>query len=275
MLSRVISGLILAAGIISLLVFTPWWTLALVVGGALVLSIGELENMGHGAKGVTLFDKVALRLAAFVAVSWPLTQNLLPGWDAGRALMMGFFILAAARLFRPDPIEDSARRLSVDALVLLYLGVTFPYVFELRQLNGDHGGWVVVLVMSVIFGADTGGYFFGRFLGRHKLYPKISPKKTIEGLLGGVLLGTGAAFLAKAVFPGHAALSVLDCLALGFIGAGAGVIGDLVESMLKRAWGVKDSSNLIPGHGGALDRIDALLFAGPLCLYYLQVVVGW
>lgn len=275
MLSRILSGLVLATGIILLLIFAPWWSLAIVVAGALFLAAGEFEAMAHKDRGVTTFDKVVLRLAALVAISWPLLRDVLPAYDGARALMFAFFILCTGRLLRPDPIEDAMRRLSADALALMYVGVTFPYIFQLRQLNDPHGGWVVVLVMAVIFGGDTGAYFSGRFLGKHKLYPKISPKKTIEGAVGGLVAGIGVGFLARAVFPGHASLTPIDCVAIGLIGAGTGIIGDLVESMMKRSWGVKDSGNLIPGHGGVLDRLDALLFAGPLCLYYLEAVVGW
>lgn len=275
MLSRILSGVVLATSIILILVFGPWWSLGVVVLGVLFLALGEFEAMAHKGYGVTTFDRVVLRLAALVAITWPLLRDVLPAYDAGRALMFAFFILATGRLLRPEPIEDSMRRLSVDSLALLYLGVTFPYIFQLRQLNDPHGGWVVVLVMAVVFGGDTGAYFAGRFLGKHKLYPKISPKKTIEGAVGGLAAGIGVGFLARAIFPGHATLTPLDCIIIGLIGAGTGVIGDLVESMMKRAWGVKDSGNLIPGHGGALDRIDALLFAGPLCLYYLEAFVGW
>lgn len=275
MLARLVSGFALAGGIIAILLFTPWWTLGLVVLGALFLVLGEFEAMAHKDRGVTGWDKAVLRVAGLVAITWPVLMAYIPGWDHGRALMVAFVVLCLGRLARPDPIEDSLNRLSADAMALLYVGVTFPYIFLLRQVNDPHGGWVVVMVMAIIFGGDTGAYFAGRFLGRHKLYPKISPKKTIEGAIGGLVAGVGVAFLAKSVFPGHGGLSVVDCIILGVGGAGFGVVGDLVESLMKRAYGVKDSGTLIPGHGGALDRIDGLLFSGPLVLFYLQAVVGW
>jgi phosphatidate cytidylyltransferase len=275
MLARVLSGIVLAGGIIAVLLLTPAWGLGLVVLAALLLVAGEFEAMAHADRRVTRFEQTVFRLSAVIAVSWPVLTEYIPAYDAGRALMLAFMVLSIGRLARPDPIEDSLKRLSADGFALLYMGVTFPYIFLLRQANDPHGGWVVLLVMAVIFGGDTGAYFSGRFLGKHKLYPKISPKKTIEGAIGGLAAGVGIAFLARAYFPGHDALTVVDCIILGAGGAAFGAIGDLVESMLKRAYKVKDSGALIPGHGGMLDRIDGLLFGGPLMLFYLQAVVSW
>ncbi len=275
MLSRVLSGLVLAGGIIAVLLYTPAWVLGVIVLGALFLAAGEFEAMAHKTRGVTLHDKIVLRLAGTVAITWPLLEGYIPAYGHGRALMLAFVILAIGRLMRPDPIDDALNRLSADGFALLYMGVTFPYIFQLRQVNDPHGGWVVLMVMAIIFGGDTGAYFAGRTLGRHKLYPKVSPKKTIEGAIGGLLAGVGIAFLARATFPGHGSLTPLDCVALGVGGAAFGVVGDLVESLMKRAYGVKDSGTLIPGHGGVLDRVDGLLFSGPLLLFYLEAVVQW
>ena len=113
-------------------------------------------------------------------------------------------------------------------------------------------------------------YFFGRFLGKHKLYPEVSPAKTWEGFFGGFVGSIGFLFLQKAFFFSH--LTVVDCLVLGILGGILGPAGDLCESMLKRAYGVKDSGTIIPGHGGMLDRIDALIFNGPMVLLYVQFV---
>jgi phosphatidate cytidylyltransferase len=160
---------------------------------------------------------------------------------------------------------------------VIYLGATLPSLLSLRLLeestDGHKIGWVL-LTMCVTFGGDTGGYFAGKFLGKHKLAPNLSPKKTIEGYIGGLLLGTGGAFLAKAYFPACSQLSTVDCLILGMVGVTIGVAGDLFESLFKRATGVKDSGTLIPGHGGVLDRVDALLFVSPFVYYYVKVFVA-
>lgn len=271
MLTRIISGVLMAAAILAVLLLAPAWAMAIVIGAAAFICAAELQGMAHREAGQA--DRVALWAACIAAVAWPIVQPTLPVYDASRALLLGFFILTIFRLFRPLPIDLAARRLGADGLTLLYLAATFPYIYSLRLMG--EGGWVVVLVMAITFGGDIGGYFAGRFLGRHKLYPTVSPKKTVEGALGGLALGFGAALLARAVFPGLGGLSVVDCVVLGIGGVTFGILGDLVESLIKRACGAKDSGTLIPGHGGLLDRIDALLFAGPFCAFYLEAVQPW
>jgi phosphatidate cytidylyltransferase len=267
-LTRIISGVVMAAAIIAVLIYTPWWTLGLIVLAFAFLSAFEFQRITRpDADGLDRFFFIAAVLAAIV---WPVARMVLPIYGAEVGLLIGFFILALARLFRPDPIETSIARLGLDVLGLMYIGVTFPLIFLLRARDPEHGGWVVLLVMAITFGADTGAYFTGRFLGRHKMYEKISPKKTWEGLAGGLAAGVLAVFIARQWFPGLGWLTPAHCVALGLLAASFGAMGDLVESMLKRAYGVKDSGTLIPGHGGALDRIDALLFAGPIAWLYLE-----
>ncbi len=129
-----------------------------------------------------------------------------------------------------------------------------------------HGRAWVLLAVAVTFGNDTGAYFAGRTLGRHKLYPKVSPAKSVEGAVGGMAASVGIMFLLKATLAPW--LTVTDCLAVAIVAGVIGPIGDLVESLMKRAAGVKDSGHLIPGHGGMLDRIDALLFVGAWVYVY-------
>lgn len=275
MLSRIVSGVVLSAGIIAVLVFTPPWALGLVVLLALFLCAGEYLKMARPeANGA---ERAAFVVACLAVVLWPVIAARWPFYTHGVGFLIAFMVLALTRLARPLPIETSLARFGADAAGLLYLGCTFPFVFLLRgegSGTGPHGGWVLLMVMAITFLSDTGGYFAGRFLGKHKLYPAISPKKTVEGLVGGLALAVAAAFAARAFFPGLGHLTVVDCIVLGVVGALFAVAGDLVESMMKRACGVKDSGTLIPGHGGMLDRIDGLLFCGPFCWFYLGVFAG-
>jgi phosphatidate cytidylyltransferase len=150
---------------------------------------------------------------------------------------------------------------------ILYLGWVGGYLISLRDL--PLGEWWVLTALPAVMLADSGAYFIGRRFGRHPLSPRLSPKKTWEGYLGGIVVGTlGGALLAllwrtgagPMLTPGRGAL-------LGLVLSVIAPLGDLGESMLKRQVGVKDSSNLIPGHGGALDRIDSWLWAGVLAYY--------
>jgi phosphatidate cytidylyltransferase len=139
----------------------------------------------------------------------------------------------------------------------------------LRLLPGTGMGWVMT-ALTLTWANDTCAYFAGRFLGRHKLYPEVSPNKTWEGFFGGMAGSVASLVVLKLGF--YPFLNWADCLIVGVAGGVFGPVGDLVESMLKRAYGVKDSGKIIPGHGGVLDRIDALLFNAPMVCAYVWVL---
>ncbi len=267
----------MAGGILAVLLLTPWWGLGAVVLLAMFLAVGEFQGMSRG-EDADRVDYAILAGACLAVVAYPIVAEALPFYSHGAAMLVGFFAIAIGRLARVRPIERSLIRLSTDAVGFLYISLTFPFVFLLRGGRDlppgaeDLGGYVLVLVMAITFLGDTGGYFAGRTFGRHSLYPAVSPKKTVEGVVGGVALGVAGAFACRALFRGPVfeALTPIDCVVLGAGGALFGVVGDLVESMMKRAYGVKDSGTLIPGHGGVLDRIDGLLFCGPFVWFYLK-----
>jgi phosphatidate cytidylyltransferase len=140
---------------------------------------------------------------------------------------------------------------------VVYLGGLSAPLALLQRDVGDGPLWVFVAI-AVTFANDTGAYFAGRALGRHKLYPLISPSKTVEGAAGGLVGGLLAVMVSRLTF--FPTLTLADCFLVAIPSAIIGPIGDLLESMLKRSAGVKDSGRTLPGHGGVLDRIDALLF---------------
>lgn len=270
MRDRLLFGVLMAVSIVVVVLALPPWGLGAVVLFALYHCAGEYQAMAR-PEGDGL-DRAIFLLALGVTVSWPLVRDhLFAGYTHSAALTGGMVILILARLTRPVPIEDSARKLGLDALGLCWIGLSFPLIYMLR--DRPNGGWFIVMVMAITFLQDTGAYFAGKFLGKHPLAPKLSPKKTIEGVVGGVTAATCGAFIARTWFPGHETLTVTDCIILGVVGALMGVCGDLFESMLKRAFGVKDSGTLIPGHGGFLDRVDGLLFVGPFAYYYTEAFV--
>jgi phosphatidate cytidylyltransferase len=197
--------------------------------GALVAHAAAL-GLGLSAWGPAL---VGVVLAAFVFVTFRPGDTLEPAADQVGRLVMGVGWLSM-----------------LTALSLL------------RRL--DHGLAWCFLVLAVSWLGDTGGYFAGRFLGRTPLYPKVSPKKTWEGAVGGVILSTVGTYVVGKV--GLPELSLAQVLVGGPALCVAGIVGDLSESLLKRSFGVKDSGWIMPGHGGLLDRIDSVLFVAPLVL---------
>jgi phosphatidate cytidylyltransferase len=148
-----------------------------------------------------------------------------------------------------------------------YLGGLGGSIAALRVLPpAELGPWRLLLLLAIVMGADTAAFFVGSAVGRHKLAPAISPGKTVEGLFGGLAGGVIGALAVR--WAGLRALPLGHAVALGLGVAALGTAGDLAESLLKRWAGVKDSGRLFPGHGGMLDRLDSLLFAGPVLYYY-------
>ncbi len=154
-------------------------------------------------------------------------------------------------------------------VVLGLLYVCLPLALLLFIHSHPRGRIWIFFLLAVIFLSDTGGFYFGKFFGKHKLYPAISPGKTWEGAVGSVL----SSLLAPVLFSRFFALYKLDWSIFAFTAllSLSGQIGDLVESMIKRNYGVKDSGKILPGHGGVLDRIDGLLFAIP----FMYVFISW
>ena len=182
------------------------------------------------------------------------------------ATLVAFIFL----LFRYGEVQTVAARLTAMLAGLLYVAVLLVFLALLKKRGADGGFWVL-LTLTLVWFSDTGAYFAGRFLGPtfpRKLYEAMSPKKTLIGGFGGLLGSFVATVLAKLYYLPQ--LTWLDCVALTIPANVLGQIGDLCESMLKRSVGVKDSGTLLPGHGGMLDRIDAVLFATPYIFVYAR-----
>ena len=148
---------------------------------------------------------------------------------------------------------------------VFYLAGFLGHLILIRQL--PEGAGLILFLLCVVWGNDAGAYYIGRFIGGNKLYPAISPGKTVSGSIGGFLMGCLAGVLVN--FFSHLALSVSEVILLSLVLVAFGQLGDLVESMCKRSAGVKDSGGLIPAHGGLFDKLDGVAFAAPLLYYYL------
>jgi phosphatidate cytidylyltransferase len=167
-------------------------------------------------------------------------------------------------LWRIKDVKHSAGEIAMLFLGILYVPLLLGHLKLLRDL--PHGVQWIFLLLVIVMSADSAAYYTGRSLGKNKLYPLVSPNKTIEGSLGGLVGSLAGVFISRATF--FPELSVTDAIVLAFLLGLLGQSGDLFESMLKRSFGVKDSGVIIPGHGGILDRLDSILFAAPAAFLY-------
>jgi phosphatidate cytidylyltransferase len=173
-------------------------------------------------------------------------------------------------LFRFREIPSVAGRMTATVTGIVYAGLlaTFLSMFK-RDAPGEVGGHMIVLVLLIAWLADTGGYFAGRFLGKAKLYEAVSPKKTWAGAWGGIAGSVIGVVAMKLLF--LKGMAWVDVFLIAIPGGMLGQMGDLAESLIKRSVGVKDSGALLPGHGGILDRVDAVLFIAPYVYCYMTI----
>jgi phosphatidate cytidylyltransferase len=211
--------------------------------------------------GRRLVEK-AVALIAGVGLMVPLVLGHYPVFIGGLTLLVFFF--ACLFLLRHGTIERVTGELALLLFGFLYISLPLAHLALLRDLA--HGTRWVLLVLFMVMLNDSCAYFSGTYWGRKKLYPSVSPKKSVEGAIGGLVGSVLAAGLAHVTFMPWSGLVPL--LLLGLVAGVVAELGDLFESLLKRSFGVKDSGTLIPGHGGILDRLDSLLFAFPLTYYF-------
>jgi phosphatidate cytidylyltransferase len=266
---RVLTAVLLAP-LIGLLIF---WENPLGFAGLILAAVGVSLTEFYG---MTLpEDPTARRMGLLLGLtlSAAMILGFFTGSGSSRPMLVLTFstlILFLHFLLRFRDMNTVASRLAFSVLGLLYVPLLLTPLANMKRLP-DGGGWVM-LTLTICWFADTGAYFAGRFLGKHKLYEAVSPKKTLEGAIGGLVASVGAAFLARAWY--LPALSPLDCVLIAVPAGILGQAGDLCESLLKRSCGVKDSGSILPGHGGILDRIDAVLFATPYVYYYALSATG-
>jgi phosphatidate cytidylyltransferase len=262
-LTRVISAVALLVVVISVIWFLPPVATLALAGLVAVLAFAEYATLASalGAHVPRVVTSVAI-VATVVAVGvgdLPVEVVLMSAFIA-----IGALAVAAGRP-GPGVLRDTAASL----LPILYIGVPLGSLAAIRTIGGREA---ILLLIATIVVSDSAQYYIGRAIGRRRLAPAISPGKTVEGAAGGLILGT-AAMTAGGLRVFASANPAILILASATVVA-LGMVGDLFESLLKRSADVKDSSTLIPGHGGVLDRIDSWLFAGPVYYVftrYLQV----
>ena len=233
-----------------------WWLLGTV---ALALVLWEFGKMSFPGSVVDRLFLVLLGVffTAFL-MAWPNYFFLVYGW-AALAIIMSL-------VFSREPVQSSAPRMGAHFIGIFYISQSF---FFLMRMHGfPAGGWWILYTLAAVWSCDTGAYFTGRALGKHKLAPHISPKKTWEGAIGGAAASVLSGVL-FAVFVPQMNLSPLTGALLALFASTMGQIGDLAESLIKRTYGVKDSGSILPGHGGMFDRVDALIAASPVVFGFM------
>jgi phosphatidate cytidylyltransferase len=257
---RVATGVIGGAALLALIIFGTRVGVALL---AALLSLGMLYEMIEMT--FALPDKAEKRVV-LLGISWLVAfVNFWVPRAEYELLLVSFlglftYFLFSAERHRGEPLLAHFRELIYSIFGLLYLGFLPLFLPLIRDsANGVH--WTIVFLL-IVWAGDTGAYFAGKKYGHRKLYPLISPKKTVEGGLGGLAAGLVVALLYKLIF--FQAMSVGAAFVISLVVGTVAAVGDLCESFLKRAHDTKDSGTILPGHGGFLDRFDGVVFSLPV-----------
>jgi phosphatidate cytidylyltransferase len=252
-MTRLLSGVVLAAVALAAILFLPINALRVVACLVAIVAADEYLRLVSKMDGPT---RAGMAVSVAIVCWWVSRTPL----QAMMLLLAGLAVVAFQVLFRGRTVQQAA----AEALGPVYIGIPLGMLVALHAI---HGWQATLLLIGTVVVSDSAQYYSGRAFGRRPLAPAISPKKTIEGAVGGVIVGS-LFMLAAGTYVFRLATPAW-LLLLGVAIAILGICGDLFESRLKRIAGLKDSSSLIPGHGGVLDRIDALLFAIPV--FYLAV----
>lgn len=266
-MQRLVTALVLLALLWALLALAPPWVFYVVALVAISLCCWEAYDLLE-AGGAVPFKWVGVAAAA--ALLWSFT-GMAPVFDASLPFAAGIVATLILAMASRDDAKEMLTSTVHTLFPLLTVALLLGYLVRLRAVPDDVGPLLLMMLFASVTASDTAAYYVGKNLGKRRLAPRISPKKTWEGLIAGLVAGLGVAILARvAMWPelpwGHT-------LVLGLLLPGAGVVGDLAESVFKRAAGVKDSSRLLPGHGGILDRTDSLLISAPTLYYYHQYLL--
>ena len=268
-----------AAVVLPVLLFTIWsetpYFFVALAAVAVVLALGEFYNLAAKV-GCPTQPALGFVTALLVIACFVLERS---EWIVAVLAALTMISLGLA-LARPDQLKKSLVTVAATVLGVVYVAVLAGCLVGVRvmpdsltqPLTPHLSSKLLLMFFAMVVFADTGAYYTGRLIGRHKLAPRISPGKTIEGAVGGWIAAIAAGPLSRMAF--FHEIPMVHAVAIGALIGVVGPIGDLAESMLKRGADVKDSGTLLPGHGGVLDRVDSILFCAPLLYYYSRLFIS-
>ncbi|MHB1557071.1 MAG: phosphatidate cytidylyltransferase [Isosphaeraceae bacterium] len=290
--TRLVFGILMVAGLLAALwldeMLAPWYPFWFLLAAAVMIGAARevIGLLGATSASPSANSVVGGVLAILVANWMPhLVENQSQAeaepallYDPGRpldvlawpfltfiAVLMASFVVQSVQFNRPG---RTMAKIAGTILAVAYVGLLGSFVVQQRWFEGRHQGLMAIaFLVATAKGSDTGAYTLGRIAGRHKLWPQLSPKKTVEGAIGGLIFGVGAAMLVSTIARrglGIPAFSLPLAALYGLVVAAVAQLGDLMESMIKRDCEQKDASQAVPGFGGVLDVIDSLIFAGPI-----------
>lgn len=269
MKTRILSGLIMAP-LLVILIFGSY----VLYAGCFIIGIMAVYEFFRGFKAMDIHPSYPIALVSAIALYVIGILNDLvvePGSNLTTLLyMVWFFGSVVASLLYLFRINERKLEDALATITGIFYIVFFCYHIALIS-QWEAMGELVWLVVITAFGTDIMAYFSGYAFGKHKLCPNISPKKTIEGSVGGTL---GSIILCGVFGYFFVPQILIHCLIVGLLGGVISQFGDLTASIFKRKMGIKDYGNLIPGHGGILDRFDSVLFTGPLVFYYFSIILN-